>query len=438
MFRQILSSVVLLAILSACASGQRGTAVSYDACLTAPDAVCVAQLAAQEARAMPAGPARADAAMEAAIATNAADLMGLSAELLSLAEADVLQVIDSKKKAALLVKLATTAVEAGANQKASEAAGWALQATSALEGQVDKVDITGKALVVYAKLGAFDAAVQRTARLAEDPATAASFKARTYHDIAPLQAKAADFAGAEATLNLATMGLQYYPASARTDVATLAYQAGEQQRADRLLQEAISVGRGLDDAYFVAGTLRHAAESYSLTGRDEQARTLYLEAIDRVLSATAENGAGPGTLAAAIQSRARAISRVATAQAESGFKVDAVAALEQAQGLAASEPSEPMRNYANYEIAGSMAFAGAFDQAASLIATLPETPFGDAQSLQSAALRDLAWAKAVQGDVAGGLADAQSISTVRERVAALGRISRALANPGMRSGPRYL
>jgi len=206
----------------------------------------------------------------------------------------------------------------------------------------------------------------------------------------------------------------------------------------QLLEQAVSRGRALNDAYFVAGTLRHAAESYSVTGRNEQARTLYLEAIGHVREATEEKGAGPGTLANAIQSRARAISRVATAQAESGFTEDARAALDQALGVLAAEPNETMRNYASYEIAGSLAFAGAFDRAASLIATLPDAPFSDAQSLRSAAQRDMAWAQAVQGDVAAGLALARDISTTRERVAALGRISQALTDPDMRSGPRYL
>ena len=266
----------------------------------------------------------------------------------------------------------------------------------------------------------------RTARTLPEGETLSSLRSRAFREIAAAAASHCDFDTALAALAEIRLGLPYYQSVARSEVAGFAINAGRAELANDLLLEAEQLARADPDGYFSAGALRDVAVAYERAGDEAKARALFADA------------AAAAKRAATAQQRARALSRVVTGMADVGLYSDASALLAPARQLAAEEPSEAMRNFSLYEIAGSAAFAGEFDAAQAIARDLPQTAFGSATSLRAATLRDIAWGRARNGDLAAAAALARSIPSPRERVQALSRIVRLLANPQMDAFPRYL
>lgn len=323
-------------------------------------------------------------------------------------------------------ELGKAAVTAGQNDIALSLLAFGEGQTSKLDENSKKYDLFGKLASVRASTGDFDAALDRVRTFPETDETTSAYKVRSFREIAVAQAVAGEFDAAERTLVQMTSGFTYYQATARSDIAGLAFDAGDSERAMRLLQEAEKIARAQDNGYFVAGALRDIGAAYMIGSMPEKAAGFFEEA---------KTG---GSTARTYQEKARALSRVATGMADHGLYSAAVMLFADAQKYVAQEKSEPMRHFSNYELSGSAAFAGDFPTAISLTSTLPETKFGSTSSLRAAAQRDVAWGLAKHKRYQDAHTAILSITQARERIMAISRVIRLLKNPDMPAYPRYL
>lgn len=287
-------------------------------------------------------------------------------------------------------------------------------------------ELLAKLASLHAAVGNSGAALVKALALPQTEEDHAAFKARALREIAAYQATAQDFEAAEQTLAKISMGLTYYQSTARSDVASLAFRAGQTERGLRLLSEAETIARNQENGYFGAGALRDIAIAYIDGGFPEKAKKRFQEA-----KAAARNGDSN-------QEKARALSRVATGLTDRGLYSETDDYFAEALEFADQAQSPAYQDFAKYEIAGSAAFAGNFEMAYQLVETLPDTKFGSTSSLKAATQRDIAWGLAKHGRIqdAGNLI--RSIAPARERIMALSRIVRLLINPKMEAFPRYL
>lgn len=318
------------------------------------------------------------------------------------------------------------ATEAGQNDIATGLVNWAESEATQLEDNAKRYDLVGKLASVEAAAGSANSALVKVHAFPETSDNHASFKARTYREIAVYQAQVGDFDAAEATIARMIMGLTYYQSTARSDVASLALKAGDQKRAMKLLKEAEAIAREQENGYFVAGALRDIGVVYERAGQNEKAQG-YFE--DAKAGARAANSN---------QEKARALSRIATSLADIEAYVDAQSIFAEALTFAKQAKSPLFENFCNYEIAGSAAFAGDFDIASSLAADLPETKFGSTTSLKAVTQRDIAWGLAKHGRLSDARQLIENIVPARERIMAISRIVRLLKDPKMEAFPRYL
>ena len=350
---------------------------------------------------------------------DAVDMLDRAATRAAALEDNVVRASAEALIIAALLDLGSDAAAAGNIANATRAA-------EAIDDDGKRWDALGKLAVLNARAGNIDAALTFAIGMPESDDNLASYKARTLHDIAPLQARENDIDAAVSTLSLMTMGLPYYRAAAASDVAIAADAAGRSADAEALLEEAAAIARGQTDGYFVAGALRHVAVAYSEIGDAPRASGFFAEALDASLS-----GASP-------QHRARAVSRAATSLADVGELEAAKSALPNAVDIARSETREPFQLWAFYEIAGSAAFAGDFEMAMELMEAVPPSFRFGANSLRAATERDVAWGLARHGRVDEAMALAVGIESPRESVQALSRIARVIDDPEMIALPRYL
>ncbi len=320
-------------------------------------------------------------------------------------------------KAATMAKLPTVALAMVAlgNEEVDE-----------LEDNAKKYDLIGKLAEVQVLAGQTDEAIQRVLSFPETSDNHAAFKARSLREIAVAQARAGNFDAAQSTIAEITFGLTYYQSTVRSDVAALAFEADDSKLAIKLLQQAETVARAQDNGYFVAGALRDIGVVYMDNSMPEKAMLVFTDA-----KAAARN-------ANSNQERARALSRIGTGLADCGLYTEAKSVFTEAQDFAKNAKSELFRHFSHYEIAGSAAFAGDFDTANNLVATLPETKFGSTSSLKAATQRDIAWGLAKHNHIAKARALINSIVPARERIMSFSRLILLLKNPKMQAFPRYL
>ncbi|MEO9467989.1 hypothetical protein [Parasphingorhabdus sp.] len=319
-----------------------------------------------------------------------------------------------------------SAAEAGQDDIASGLMDWGESQAEKLEENAKKYDLLGKLASVRAAIGEAGLALSKVQAFPETSDNHSSFKARTYREIAVHQAKAGNFDAAEETIARMTMGLTYYQSTARSDVALLALEVGDQKRAMKLTREADVIARAQDNGYFFAGALRDIGVVYARAGEKDKASQFFEDA---------KAGARTGN---SNQERARALSRIATSLADIKLYTDTGAIFAEALTFAKQAKSPLFENFCNYEIAGSAAFAGEFDTANGLAAILPETKFGSTSSLRAVTQRDIAWGLAKHGRLKDAHQLIQTISPARERIMAISRVVRLLKYPDMEAFPRYL
>lgn len=330
------------------------------------------------------------------------------------------------KRAKALTSIALAYTAAGDLEAALAVADTGEALLTSVDAEAKRWDLAGKFFTTRAKSGDVKAAVEAAKSMPQLGEALAAYKARTLREVAVQQAKTGDFLGARESLDLMTMGLSYYRATARADIAALALEQDKLELIPDLITEAELIARAQDNGYFVAGALRDIAEVEMHRGNGNTATQLFADAMDGARTAKSA------------QERARSLSRVVTGMSDTGVERIDHTYLEEALAFADNEKSEQMKNFSLYEIAGSAAFSGHFELANSLLPRLPETPFGDAHSLKSATQRDIAWGLARHGQLDKAVALANKIETPRERVQTLSRIIRLLDNPAMDAFPRYL
>lgn len=301
------------------------------------------------------------------------------------------------------------------------------EAARALVGDPHKqADLRGKWIVLRAKEGDLSGAVRAALVMSQADDNLAAYKARTLHELAPLQAQVGDFDAALETLAAITMSISYYQAVARSDVAAIAGAAGKRDVADAQFRRAEDVARAQSDGYFVAGALRQIGDGYSRLSQPDVASGYFTDA-----------AAGART-AKTVQERARALSRVATSLADHTRYDDARRLVKEAIEMATDESSEPLRAWAFYEIAGAAAFSGDFASANEALDEIAPSVAFSGVAVRSAAQRDVAWGYARHGRLDAAMATAMGIVTARERVQAYARIVRLIADSDMAALPRYL
>jgi hypothetical protein len=285
-----------------------------------------------------------------------------------------------------------------------------------------------RARLAAAHLAQVDAAdgLAKTVALPQGTDTEAGYKAVALRKAANLLAKKGYFGEAAQAVDALTMSIEYYRSTVRSDLSSHAFQAGKTPLAAAWLAEAETIARSLEDGYFRAGALRDIAIVQIEMGNLGAAGTLIADARNAAAEAETPN------------EQARATSRIATRLADAGQTGAVPAILTDARSLAAAIESDMMKGYTAYELAGSAAFAGDIALAEALAAAVPDTPLGSTSSLAAVTRRDRAWALARQGDLTGGTALALQIHPARERVHALSRIIRLIADPDMAALPRYL
>lgn len=395
-------------------------------CTTAPTPSCLVEMAVSLSEKLPISVARAQVSIEIAYAQHAMGNAEAAHDILTHASSLSFSFDDPEDKAAVLLSVAEAQAGTGASNQARKSVQQALAFEHEMPTALGRSNLIGTAAKIYARVGDFDMALGLVNGHPESESGLASIKARTFHDIGPLQAKAGFIDAGLETVRRATMGLQYYRASALTDIAKVSFDMGDDDQANALLAEAQQIAVSLDDGYFVAGALRHVGEAAFHGGLIDRARDAYEAAVE----GTRSQPMG--------QARARALSRAATAMAESGFNEQALGVLAEAVDVAKAEENEAMRQYARYEIAGAFAFAGAIQLAVDIAIALPDTAFSSAHSLRGVTVRDVAWGEAKYVDPVNAVARALKINSTREKVMALSRIARVLVDPEMKSLSRYL
>lgn len=395
-------------------------------CVNTPKARCAIEEAQRFAMLLPIDGTRAQAFVEIGTAYSEIGDQTASRNALQQALKTALQVSGHKARAAALLRLAEAQAKTGMDNSAKKSVDLPIPLAENIPQPWDQTEIVGWAAKVLALVGEFDEAIALIDPLSEETEITQSYKARAYHDVGPIQAGAGQVEAGLQTIRKATMGLQYYRATALTDVAQHLFREGAVVDAIALLNDAAEVMASIDDGYFIAGGYRHIGEAATVGEKPSLVLAAYRQAIE-----------GAATLPLN-EARARSVSRVATAMAESGFTAAAVKALAVAEAIADAEPDPAKRDYARYEITGSYGFSGDLAAAERLMLEVPDRAYGPAQSLHGASQRDLAWAEAKAGDYQAALNGASNISTMREKVMALCRIARVMADPTMKSLPRYL
>ena len=404
-----------------------GFAAERDAadCAANPHAGCL--LAAAESELQTLNDDRAWLTATSEIAISAAEIGQTERALTLLSGAEErARTLPPAEKASALHELARAFNRSGARGRATELLDAADAAQALVEDAHKQADLSGKLIVLRAEHDGVAAAVRAALEMPQMDDNLAAYKARTLHDLAPLQAEAGDFDAALETLAAITMSISYYQAVARSDVAAIAGAADERRIAEAQFGLAEDTARAQSDGYFVAGALRQIGDGYSRLGQVDVARGLFADA-----------AAGARTADSA-QERARALSRVATSLADHALYDEARRLVEEAIRVAADEPSAPLRAWAYYEIAGAAAFAGDFASASEALDAIDASVVFSGVSVRSAAQRDVAWGYARHGRLDAGVTTAMGIVTPRERVQAYARMLRLIADPHMAALPRYL
>lgn len=368
-----------------------------------------------------------DGTIEVALAMSTADrrqeaedmLTGAWKRLAAPASADIFHLEG-------LSALAVAAKNIGSYAVGSRIADEAIAFAEPMENTPKKWDFLGKLAAVYVAGGNAQAAGQLIEQMPESDYAYAAYKARSIREMAAQFAKQSDFYAAQSWIGRITMGLPYYRATARTDVANHAIEASNLELANKLAAAAAAMAPTFENGYFVAGALREVGEVFGALGDHEQALSYFERAFIEA------------QLAPSKQEMARAISRIATGLSDHGYYRQAAQYLDRSITIANEIATENLRSWTMYEIAGSAAFAGEFEMAAALLQNVPNTPFSATQSLRSSAKRDLAWGFAKHGKPHEALAVVSEIETKREKIQALSRVIRAAIDPKMKALPRYL
>lgn len=365
-------------------------------------------------------------ATELAVALGAEGKRDRALELLDRAIARSHEIPNPADRIEELIALGTILTTLESLDRAEQVASSARHLLTRVEDAQKRWDLYGKLTSSEAKYADADLVLMAALSIPQNDSALASFKARTLREISATQAQKGDFQAARKTLDQLSMGLSYYHATARSDIALSAFAKGKTTLAIKLLENATTIARAQSNGYYRAGMLRDVAEALSSAGMSEQAAPLFQESIVAA------------RVAASTQEQARALSRAATGLSDYHLFQDAIPILEEAESLAHEIESENVRFWALYEIAGSWAFAGQYDRALALAAQIPAIPYGSAQSLRGAVIRDIAWGMARHGQLNRALEAAKQISTAREKVQAFSRIVRVLNQPSMTALPRYL
>lgn len=395
-------------------------------CAAAVTADCLITLAESQLEALPEGTDWINSATELASALYASGRSTQAAEMFSAAADLAAALEDTKTRAVTLADVMSAVAGNGCATKWSAKLVDARSAAQSVEYEEKRWDLLGKLAVVEARCGEAREAAAVIDAMQQSTDNTASFKARSLRELAIVFAEKKDFDAALKTLASIDMGLSYYKAVAQSDVARLAVADNRSDMATELLIAAEKAGRAIDDGYFKAGVLRDVAGSYQLMGKHEMAAGFFADAL-----AAAHEGQTD-------QHRARALSRVATDLADLALFEEAAAVFPESVRIAKREPTEMLRHWAFYEIAGSAAFGGDFETANEMLASIPASVSFSGTSLQSAARRDVAWGLSRHGRTDDALQMALSIETTRERIQALSRIARLLEDPAMHALPRYL
>ena len=404
-----------------------GLASAKAAC-TATDvrASCVLEAAHTELNAIETPFNWATSAAELAIAEDANGDAVAGLALMEAAFDRTAQIEDAKKQNTAMGDIALALSKLSASSQ-SVALATRIEARLAELEDVDKrADILGKLLTAHAVHGDAEQALARARAMPTESEAQQAYKDRTLREIAAQLAKAGDFDTALSVLPDMQGSFTYYRAVAHTDIAAHAIAAGELTLVPALLEAAEGLSTQQDNGYFSAAILREIAYNQFEMGER-----------DRALAFT-ERARATSRIANSAQEQSRSMSRIATRLADQGAYSDAVSIIEESITLSEMVERDLFKNFAHYEAAGAAAFAGEFDTARALVAGLPDTPFGSAASLQSAAQRDLAWGLVRHGQTEAGLALANAITSPREKIHALSRIARLLATPDMPALPRYL
>lgn len=366
------------------------------------------------------------AATELAVAIGESNRRSPAQMLLEKAALVAATTDDPTQRATEISLVANAFLAIGDNDRALDLLSDAFHATNLIADESKRWDIVGKLTTVRAASGEAGKALKAANAMPVSNTTLQSYKERTLHEIAPIQAQQNELNAALHTLASITMGLPYYSAASRTDVAII---ATEQERSDvaiRLLREADNIGSAQTDGYFVAGALRHVAVAHATIGNEETALQYFSAALTN-----ARRGKTP-------QHQARAISRIAISLSDLQYFPRAVATLPGAVRIAKSESNDAFRYWAFYEIAGSAAFSGDFVTAKQLLELIPPTFAFGGKSLTASTQRDVAWGLARHNRVSDAVDLAMHIKSPRERVQSLSRIARLLDDPAMKALPRYL
>lgn len=364
------------------------------------------------------------AATEFTLALHAAGRDAQALETIRDAEQHISGITDPTASLKAQLAFAEAYAKIGAIEDAEAMIETAERLLNFVETDLGRADLQGKLVKARALAGDLKSALARTGEMPEASSTQSAFKARTYHDLAPLFSKAGDFETARRALSLAT-GMNYYQATAYTDVAYLARKSGQLDLANTLLRDASDGAAKEENGYFRAAIYRHIADVYSSNG-DE---TLAFENFDQAASGARQ--------ANSAQEQARALSRIAVSMGDHGYFEQAIALLDEAKEISKDVEPGAFLHFVNYEIAGAYAFAGETEAAAALIENLSQDPMADAMSLKSAAQRDLAFGLARHGNTEQALRTALSIDTPRERIQALHRLILILHSPKLKAFARY-
>lgn len=366
------------------------------------------------------------AAVELALASSAAGYNEFALSLL----ADALEATkgdqDNAGRVKSYIAIAKALIDLGKNRQGLSIAHQGHVLANGIEDAATKWDLLGKLAAILAAGGEEDVAVGFAVSMPYTDDRLAAYKARTLREIAAAMAKKGDFTGAAAVLQSIKMGLPYYRATARADIALLAANAGKTDLMIQLLGEAADMARLFENGYFVAGALRDVGEVYARADMFAKALSYFEEA-------------GQGARGApSRQEQARALSRIASGLSDVGRYDIASGFLDEAILIAGSIESDTLKGWTYYEIVGSLAFAGKSEKAIALLSYVPDMPFGSSRSLANATRRDVAWGLARHKRLAEAVQMARAINTARERVQALCRIVRVMQNPAMAALPRYL
>lgn len=394
------------------------------ACDAAVTVACLIELAEQDAARISDPNDRVTAMLEIATAQFAAGLDERAAASILGAQRQASSIGDASTRTKAQVLLQATSASLACVAYTSH--GDARDGVLAQDNADNVADSLGKLIVAAARCGDSKQSIDDAHAMQQSTDMLASYKARTLHELAPVVARQQSLAAAAALLQSIDMGLPYYRAVAGNEVARIAVEQGDLELAQQLLRTTEQLADVEQNGYFKAGMYREAAATYHVMGSAERSQQLFQQAIDAT------------ELAPSAQHRARSLSRVATVLSDFKRFSTARSVFPLSMSIAQTIESEQLRSWAFYEIAGGAAFSGDFATAMSALNEIPgELEMGGSR-LQSATQRDVAWGYAKHGERQVALQLVLGIETPRERVQALSRIARLLADANMHALPRYL